>query len=95
MEKQYVVKNFLTNQYWSFDSKWGNQFEAREFNPLPIAKLFITASDEKVFVPAPIVCDNVVITPPKVALAGCKLKTPTVNVAPLALGIMPIADKAE
>ena len=45
MEKQYVVKNFLTNQYWSFDSKWGNQFEAREFNSVEEAEDFIKQLD--------------------------------------------------
>ena len=45
MEKQYVVKDFLTNQYWSFDSKWGNQFEAREFNSVEEAQGFIKHQD--------------------------------------------------
>ncbi len=45
MEKKYVVKDFLTNQYWSVDSEWDNQVEARFFHSIEDAQNFIKHQD--------------------------------------------------
>ena len=45
MEKKYVVKDFLTNRYWSVDSEWDNQFEARFFHSIQEAQGFIKHQD--------------------------------------------------
>ena len=60
--------------------------------PNPTVRVFTIKSLLNVLAPSN-ACVPVVITPPKLADAGCKFKTFAVIVPPFALGVDPIADK--
>jgi hypothetical protein len=61
--------------------------------PLPTVKSFTLRSELNVLDPSK-VCVPVVTTPPKKALAGCKLSVEPEILAPFAFGIPPIAANA-
>lgn len=57
MKKRYVVKDFLSSQYWTFMSDWGDStFDAHEFETLEHAEDFISRQDgqfviETIYIP--------------------------------------------